>query len=51
MNAPSQTGAAGLLTRFEGLKERLPGSRLARERAAAAFRASGLPTIRDEAWK
>ena len=51
MNAPSQTGAAGLLTRFEGLKERLPGSRLARERAAAAFRPSGLPTIRDEAWK
>ncbi len=51
MNAVTQTGVGAFLARFEGLRERLPGDRTVRERAAAAFRASGLPTIRDEAWK
>jgi Fe-S cluster assembly protein SufD len=51
MNAPSQPGVGAFLARFEGLKERLPGSRGIREAAAVVFRASGLPTIRDEAWK
>src|SRR5436190_10070760 len=51
MNAVSQTGADGFLARFDGLKERLPGDRQIRERAASLFRASGLPTIREEAWK
>ncbi|MBV8399936.1 MAG: Fe-S cluster assembly protein SufD [Acetobacteraceae bacterium] len=51
MNAASQSGTTAFLARFEGLKERLPGKRAAREAAAAALRASGLPTIRDEAWK
>ncbi len=51
MNAVSQTGADGFLARFDGLKERLPGDRQIREGAASLFRASGLPTIREEAWK
>jgi Fe-S cluster assembly protein SufD len=51
MNAASQIGTNAFLARFEGLRERLPGNRAIREGAAAAFRASGMPTIRDEAWK
>jgi len=51
MTALLHKGAEGFLARFEGLKERLPGDRHIREQAAAAFRAAGLPTIRDEAWK
>ena len=47
----SQTGADGFLARFDGLKERLPGIVEVRESAASLFRASGLPTIREEAWK
>ncbi|MCQ4161783.1 Fe-S cluster assembly protein SufD [Roseomonas sp. GC11] len=51
-----QTGAAGFLHRYEGLRARLPGQGLPwlaalRERGIAAFRAQGLPTRRVEAWK
>jgi hypothetical protein len=56
MTAMQQKGAEGFLHRFEGLRERLPGARLPwaaalRDRAAEAFRASGLPTRRVEAWR
>lgn len=57
MNAPvAQTGAAGFLSRYEGLRERLPGARLPwlaelRARAAESFRTAGFPTRRVEAWK
>lgn len=46
-----QAGAQAFLSRYEGLKQRLPGDRLIREEAARAFAASGLPGPRDEAWK
>ncbi|MCO6415578.1 Fe-S cluster assembly protein SufD [Siccirubricoccus sp. KC 17139] len=50
------TGAEGFLHRFDGLRQRLPGARLAwvqalREAAAESFRAQGFPTRRLEAWK
>ncbi len=51
MNAVQQAGAAAFLARYEGLRERLPGDRDARDRAASFFRASGFPTVREEAWK
>jgi Fe-S cluster assembly protein SufD len=56
MTAMQQKGAEGFLHRFEGLRRRLPGARLAwaaalRDEAAEAFRASGLPTRRIEAWR
>ncbi len=56
MTAMQQKGAEGFLHRFEGLRERLPGARLPwaaalRDNAAEAFRASGLPTRRLEAWR
>ena len=56
MTAMQQKGAEGFLHRFEGLRERLPGARLPwaaalRDEAAEAFRASGLPTRRIEAWR
>jgi Fe-S cluster assembly protein SufD len=51
MNAVTQKGADGFLARYEGLRERLPGDRRPRESAADLFRANGLPTIRDEAWR
>ncbi len=56
MTAMQQKGAEGFLHRFEGLRERLPGARLPwaaalRDNAAEAFRASGLPTRRVEAWR
>jgi Fe-S cluster assembly protein SufD len=58
MNAIS-TGTAGaeaFLARHEGLSRRLPGAQLPwvaalREAAAEAFRATGFPTRRVEAWK
>ena len=46
-----QNAAEGFLARFEGLRERLPGERILRDRAATAFRAAGLPDMRDEHWK
>jgi Fe-S cluster assembly protein SufD len=39
------------LTRFDGLKERLPGDETIREAAAAAFRTQGFPGRHIEAWK
>ena len=56
MTAMQQKGAEGFLHRFEGLRERLPGARLPwaaalRDSAAEAFRASGLPTRKLEAWR
>jgi Fe-S cluster assembly protein SufD len=55
MTAPLHTGAAGFLHRFDGLRARLPGTRLGwvqalREQAAESFRAQGFPTRRVEAW-
>ena len=44
-------GAEGFLARFEGLRDRLPGDRAQRQKAAEAFRTSGLPGARNEAWK
>jgi Fe-S cluster assembly protein SufD len=44
-------GAEGFLARYAGLRRRLPGDDDVREAAAAAFRATGLPGRRDEAWK
>jgi Fe-S cluster assembly protein SufD len=43
-------GAAAFLARYEGLRARLPGDAAIREAGAAAFRARGLPGVRDEAW-
>ncbi len=61
MNAPVVVPAvapavAALLDRYAGLKDRLPGARVAwvaawRHRGAEAFRAGGFPTKRVEAWK
>jgi Fe-S cluster assembly protein SufD len=52
MNAVSTaTRADNFLARFEGLRARLPGDGAARDAAAAALRATGLPGPRDEAWK
>jgi Fe-S cluster assembly protein SufD len=56
MTALGTTGAAAFLARREGLRNRLPGARVAwvealRDEAAEAFRAQGFPTRRVEAWK
>ena len=58
MNAhPTHTpGGTGFLARYEGLRDRLPGADMPaiaalREAAAAAFRRSGIPTRRVEAWR
>jgi Fe-S cluster assembly protein SufD len=56
MTVMQQKGAEGFLHRYEGLRARLPGARLPwaaalRDEAAEAFRASGLPTRRIEAWR
>jgi Fe-S cluster assembly protein SufD len=50
MNAPITTGAQGFLSRFEGLRARLPGDPAPRLAAAETLRALGLPGRRDEAW-
>jgi Fe-S cluster assembly protein SufD len=39
------------LSRFDGLKERLPGDESIREAAATAFRTQGFPGRQVEAWK
>jgi Fe-S cluster assembly protein SufD len=44
-------GADAFLARFRGLRDRLPGDGAARDAAAAAFAAAGLPGTRSEAWK
>lgn len=56
MTATVQTGAAGFLARYQGLKDHLPGARLKwlaalRADAAAHVAARGFPTRRVEAWK
>lgn len=51
MNAVLQRAEQGFLARFDGLRDRLPGDAAVRAAAAAAFRAIGLPTLRNEAWK
>ncbi len=51
MSATMRQGADSFLARYEGLRQRLPGDAIAREAAAAAFRAAGLPSLREEAWK
>jgi len=56
MTAAAQTGAAGFLARFEGLKDHLPGARrpwlnAMRAEAAVHFAARGFPTRRVEQWK
>ena len=45
-----QDGAAAFLARYEGLRGRLPGDAAMRAAGAEAFRAAGLPGVRDEAW-
>jgi Fe-S cluster assembly protein SufD len=55
LTAPLQTGIGGFLSRFERLRERLPGDPRQRLAAADAFRRAGLPGAasgrREEAWK
>ena len=54
MNAPAHTapnGADGFLARYQGLRDRLPGDAATRDAAAEAFAASGLPTVKSEAWR
>jgi Fe-S cluster assembly protein SufD len=43
--------AQDFVTRFEGLKARLPGDIWARNAASRGFTAHGFPTRREEAWK
>jgi Fe-S cluster assembly protein SufD len=56
MTTAAQTGAAGFLARYEGLKDHLPGARkpwlnALRADAAVHFAARGFPTRRVEQWK
>ncbi len=56
MTVATQTGAAGFLARYEGLKDHLPGARkpwlnTLRADAAVHFAARGFPTRRIEQWK
>ena len=56
MNAPVsisalQSGAQAFLSRYDGLRSRLPGNSLLREEAAQMFRRVGLPGPREEAWR
>ena len=55
MAKPNQTGSA-LTERYSELRGLLPGNALnwlqaLRDKSRAAFDASGLPTVKDEAWK
>jgi len=55
MTSVPHIGAEGFLRRYEGLRPRLPGARIAwvsalRAQAAEDFRAQGFPTRRVEAW-
>jgi Fe-S cluster assembly protein SufD len=47
----ADTGTGSFVARYEGLRARLPGDPAAREAAAGFFRQTGLPGVRDEAWK
>ncbi len=51
MNQVLTNGADTFLSRFKGLRARLPGDVAIRDEAAAAFAAGGLPSVRDEAWR
>jgi len=51
MNQDAISGADAFLARYRGLRERLPGDQAVRDAAAAAFERSGLPSVREEAWK
>ena len=51
MNAPISAGAQGFLARYAGLRAQLPGDLAARDAAAEIWRTTGLPSIRDEAWR
>jgi Fe-S cluster assembly protein SufD len=55
VNAIAPIGAAGFLAQYDALKDSLPGDPAERARAAASFRALGLPGAtsarRPEAWK
>jgi Fe-S cluster assembly protein SufD len=51
MSTTLHQGAEAFLSRYEGLRARLPGDQAARDTAAAEFRRAGLPTVRNEAWK
>jgi Fe-S cluster assembly protein SufD len=51
MSDTLQRSRRHFLDRYEGLRDRLPGSPSAREAAAASFAHLGLPGPREEAWK
>ena len=51
MSAVMKDAAQAFVSRFDGLKARLPGDAVAREAAATVFREAGLPGLREEAWK
>ena len=51
MSTTLHKGADAFLSRYEGLRTRLPGDPAARDAAAELFRHAGLPTVRNEAWK
>ena len=55
MTALAHTGTAGFLSRYDALRDRLPGDPRQRDLAAEAFRRAGLPGAvagrREEAWK
>lgn len=51
MSHEASNGADAFLARYRGLRDRLPGEFAVRDRAAASFAATGLPSVRDEAWK
>lgn len=51
MSAALQQTAEGFSARYQRLADRLPGPAEPRRRAAASFRARGLPDTRDEDWR
>ena len=54
MNAPLTPGANGadaFLARYRGLRDRLPGDVAARDAAEQSFAATGLPSVKSEAWR
>lgn len=51
MNATPASGVDAFLARYRGLRDRLPGDVAVRDAAAEVFAASGLPTVKQEAWR
>jgi Fe-S cluster assembly protein SufD len=51
MNQETISGADAFLARYRGLREQLPGDKARRDEAALNFARTGLPSVRDEAWK